>query len=710
MQGLKLTLNLGMATWTQDTSITYLKGVGPQRAQALASELGIRTYGDLLQHFPFRYIDRSIVFSPETTVPGPAEIQIRGTLSQIVMQGKGPKQRLTAQLLGDAASIELVWFKGVRWVQKSLQAGQLYVAFGRITDFQGRKSMAHPELELDSSFRQSPMNGLYPVYSTTEKLTSMGLHARGLAKLIQGLLLEFTEPDWLPPLIVKQGQWPSRGDAMIEMHFPKGATTLAAARQRLAFEEVFLDQLVFAFKRKASLTQHGGLVFPNVGEKFNTFFHEHLPFALTGAQKRVLKEIRKDTASGLHMNRLVQGDVGSGKTMVAFMALLIALDNGYQGCLMAPTEILAQQHYISLSPWCEALGIRLGLLTGSVKAAARKPLIADLSEGSLHILVGTHALLEDPVIFQQLGMAIVDEQHRFGVAQRAKLRAKNLIAPHILVMTATPIPRTLAMSLYGDLDLSVIDELPPGRKPIQTVHRTDHNRLKVWGFLKEEIAKGRQVYIVYPLIEESKTLDFKDLMDGYESICRDFPRPSYEISIVHGRMKSEDKTYEMGRFVRGETQLMVATTVIEVGVNVPNASVMVIENAERFGLSQLHQLRGRVGRGADQSFCILMTGDKLSDDGQVRIETMVRTQDGFEVADVDLQLRGPGDIMGTRQSGLLDYKVANLAQDQSLIEWARKAAQGIVQKDPQLIAPEHAGLRMRFTEYARHRMAWGHIA
>ncbi|HAG49309.1 MAG TPA: ATP-dependent DNA helicase RecG, partial [Cryomorphaceae bacterium] len=417
-----------------------------------------------------------------------------------------------------------------------------------------------------------------------------------------------------------------------------------------------------------------------------------------------------DTASGLHMNRLVQGDVGSGKTMVAFMALLIALDNGYQGCLMAPTEILAQQHYTSLSPWCEALGIRLGLLTGSVKAAARKPLIADLSEGSLHILVGTHALLEDPVIFQQLGMAIVDEQHRFGVAQRAKLRAKNLIAPHILVMTATPIPRTLAMSLYGDLDLSVIDELPPGRKPIQTVHRTDHNRLKVWGFLKEEIAKGRQVYIVYPLIEESKTLDFKDLMDGYESICRDFPRPSYEISIVHGRMKSEDKTYEMGRFVRGETQLMVATTVIEVGVNVPNASVMVIENAERFGLSQLHQLRGRVGRGADQSFCILMTGDKLSDDGQVRIETMVRTQDGFEVADVDLQLRGPGDIMGTRQSGLLDYKVANLAQDQSLIEWARKAAQGIVQKDPQLIAPEHAGLRIRFTEYARHRMAWGHIA
>ena len=692
--------------------MTYLKGVGPQRAQALAAELGIRTYGDLLQHYPFRYIDRSVIYGPGEALPGPAEIQIRGVLNQIQTQGGGAKKRLTAQLVSPDGSIELVWFKGLRWVEKSLLAGSEYVAFGRLTEFSGRKSMAHPELETWASFEQSLSHGLFPVYSTTEKLSSMGLHSRGLSKLVQSLLADLPAAgqDWLPEGIWRPAGWPPHLDALREMHFPQSATRLAAARERLAFEEIFLDQLVFAYKRRSHATQLGGLVFQAVGSYFHHFYAQHLPFELTGAQKRVLKEIRKDTASGLHMNRLVQGDVGSGKTMVAFMALLIAMDNGYQGCLMAPTEILAQQHYQGLLGYAESLGIRIGLLTGSVKTAARKVLLNDLATGQMHLLVGTHAVLEDPVVFHRLGMAIVDEQHRFGVAQRAKLRAKNDPAPHILVMTATPIPRTLAMSLYGDLDLSVIDELPPGRQPVQTVHRTDHNRLKVWGFLRDQIALGRQVYIVYPLIEESQKMDYKDLMDGYESICRDFPRPQYEISIVHGRMKSADKEWEMGRFVRGETHIMVATTVIEVGVNGPNASVMVIENAERFGLSQLHQLRGRVGRGADQSYCILMTGDALSEDSQVRVETMCRTNDGFEIADVDLQLRGPGDVMGTRQSGMLEYKVANLGQDQKLIEWAREKAQDLVQRDPSMHAPEHSGLRMRFTDYARNKMAWGHIA
>ncbi len=692
--------------------MTYLKGVGPQRALALAAELGIRTYGDLLQHYPFRYIDRSVLYRPSEALPGPAEIQVRGTLSHIQTQGTGVKKRLTAQLVDSNGSIELVWFKGLRWVEKSLVAGTEHVAFGRLNEFSGRKSMAHPELESWSAFEQSPAHGLFPVYSTTEKLSSMGLHSRGLGKLIQSLLHDVPAKgqDWLPETIWRPAGWPPHLIALREMHFPQTAIQLAAARERLAFEEIFLDQLVFAYKRRSQASHHGGLVFEAVGSLFHDFYAQHLPFELTRAQKRVLKEIRKDTASGLHMNRLVQGDVGSGKTMVAFMALLIALDNGYQGCFMAPTEILAQQHFAGLQHWCQALGLRIGLLTGSVKTSARKPLLEALKSGELNLLVGTHAVLEDPVVFQRLGMAIIDEQHRFGVAQRAKLRAKHDPAPHILVMTATPIPRTLAMSMYGDLDLSVIDELPPGRQPIQTVHRSDHNRLKVWGFLKEEIAKGRQIYIVYPLIEESQKMDYKDLMDGYESICRDFPRPQYEISIVHGRMKSEDKEWEMGRFVRGETHIMVATTVIEVGVNVPNASVMVIENAERFGLSQLHQLRGRVGRGADQSYCILMSGDKLSDDSQIRIETMCRTQDGFEIADVDLQLRGPGDVMGTRQSGTLEYKVAKLGQDQRLIEWAREKAQDLVHRDPAMHAPEHSGLRMRFTDYARTKMAWGHIA
>ncbi|MFZ9527449.1 MAG: ATP-dependent DNA helicase RecG, partial [Schleiferiaceae bacterium] len=560
--------------------------------------------------------------------------------------------------------------------------------------------------------RAAAGGGLTPLYSSTEKLGSMQLHSRGLAAKVDALLEDPARDrsDWMPDSLRAGQKWPARDAAVRTMHHPESPAALAAARNRLAFEELFLDQLLFAYRRLQQGRGRSGHRFASVGDYLKRFYDDVLPFPLTEAQKRVVRELRRDMGSGAAMNRLVQGDVGSGKTLVAFMAMLLAVDNGFQAALMAPTEILAQQHARSLAEWADPLGLRVGLLTGSVKGSARKTLLAELAEGQLNLLVGTHALIEDPVVFRNLGLAVVDEQHRFGVAQRAKLLAKNRPAPHMLVMTATPIPRTLAMSLYGDLEQSVIDELPPGRKPIQTLHRTDANRLALWGFLKKEIALGRQVYMVYPLIEESEKLDYKDLMDGYESVCRDFPQPEYQVSIVHGRMKPEAKEWEMQRFARGETQIMVATTVIEVGVNVPNASVMVIENAERFGLSQLHQLRGRVGRGAEQSYCVLMTSSKLNDDAVTRIETMVRTQDGFEIADVDLQLRGPGDLMGTRQSGVMEYKLANLVHDAALVEWARRAAVRIVDDDPQLERPEHAALRARFSDFARGRMAWGRIA
>lgn len=694
------------------TSLTYLKGVGPYKAGLMSSELGIRTFGDLIEYFPFRYIDRSVVYQPNEVSPGPAEIQVRGVLSEIKLLGHGPKKRLTAKLDSDNGSIELIWFKGVKWIQKSINPGNEVIAFGRISDFNGNFSMSHPDLESINSFKKNNFLGMHPVYSSTEKLSSAGLNSKGLAKLIADLLNNFSEPqlDWLPQSIVKNKNWPSRGTALKEMHYPKNAQRLSIARERLAFEEVFLDQLIFAYKRKSHLAQNGGFIFSKLKPNFNNFYENILPFELTNAQKKVIKEIRENATSGLHMNRLIQGDVGSGKTLVAFMSILMAVDNGHQTAMMAPTEILAQQHYSSLIPWAEKLGITISLLTGSVKKSARKIMFKNLESGHIDILVGTHALIEDPVIFKNLGIAIIDEQHKFGVAQRAKLRKKNNPSPHILVMTATPIPRTLAMSIYGDLDLSIIDELPPGRKSIKTVHRTDHNRLQVWGFIKDQILKSRQVYIVYPLIEESEKLDFKDLMDGYESIIRDFPRPDFEVSIVHGRMKSEDKQWEMQRFVNGETQIMVSTTVIEVGVDVPNASVMVIENAEKFGLSQLHQLRGRVGRGGEKSYCILMTGDKLSDNGQIRIDTLCKTNDGFEIANVDMKLRGPGEVMGTRQSGSLDYKIANIIEDGELIEWSRKIAESLVLNDPKLEKADNEKLRYRFSEYSRHKIQWGSVA
>jgi len=694
-----------------DTPLAYLKGIGPLRAEALAGDLGLRTFGDLLAHYPYRYIDRSVVLRIRELQPGPAEVQVKGLLTGVQTVGTGPKRRLTARLVDGPDELELVWFKGLRWVEKGLPVGEEVVVFGRVNAFKNGLNMAHPEVERAAS-RPAAAAGLTPMYSSTEKLGYMQLHSRGLAAKIDALLEDPARDrsDWMPETLRDAQKWPRREVAVRTMHHPESAQALAAARNRLAFEELFLDQLLFAYQRLQQGRGRAGHRFASVGTHLTKFYEEILPFPLTEAQKRVVREIRRDMGSGGAMNRLVQGDVGSGKTLVAFMAMLLAVDNGFQAALMAPTEILAQQHARSLEIWAEPLGLRVRLLTGSVKGSARKQLLADLADGSLHLLVGTHALIEDPVVFHNLGLAVVDEQHRFGVAQRARLLAKNRPAPHMLVMTATPIPRTLAMSMYGDLEQSVIDELPPGRKPIQTLHRSDANRLALWSFLKKEIALGRQVYMVYPLIEESEKLDYKDLMDGYESVCRDFPQPEYQVSIVHGRMRPEDKEWEMGRFARGETHIMVATTVIEVGVNVPNASVMVIENAERFGLSQLHQLRGRVGRGAEQSYCVLMTSSKLSDDAVTRIETMVRTNDGFEIADVDLQLRGPGDLMGTRQSGVMEYKLANLVHDGPLVEWARRAAARIVDEDPQLEQPAHAALRARFSDYARDRMAWGRIA
>lgn len=695
-----------------DSPLEYLKGVGPQRAALLAGELGLRTVGDLLQHYPFRYVDRSQFYTVAQAVEGPAEIQLRGTITRLTEAGAGPKKRLVAQFEDATGALELVWFQGAKWIKSSLPLNEEVVVYGKVTAFQNKRNITHPEVEKWADFRQRPVRGLFPVYSTTEKLTARGLHARGLAKLIAGAAVHLDAPnvpEWLPENWLRKFNWPIRHEAVRSLHFPTDANSLSTARQRLAFEELFLLQMGLQVQKTQRQKANRGRVFDRVGPYFLHFYEKELPFELTEAQKRVVREIRQDVRTGYQMNRLLQGDVGSGKTMVAFLSMLLAKDNGTQSCLMAPTEILAQQHYAGLLPYAEAMDLQLELLTGSTKTAERNRILADLAAGKVDFIVGTHALLEERVVFSQLGLAIVDEQHRFGVAQRAALWKKSTIPPHMLVMTATPIPRTLAMSAYGDLDCSVIDELPPGRKPIETVHRTDAHRLRVWGFLKQQIALGRQIYLVYPLIEESETLDYKDLMDGYESIRRDFPAPQYAVSIVHGRMKPADKDYEMQRFVRGETQIMVATTVIEVGVNVPNASVMIIENAERFGLSQLHQLRGRVGRGADQSYCILMTGPKLSDDARVRIETMCRTNDGFEIADVDLSLRGPGDLLGTRQSGLLEFKLARISQDQSLVQTAKWCAENLLQEDPTLGLPQHQALKKAFTAYARGKFVWSKV-
>ncbi|RTY94983.1 ATP-dependent DNA helicase RecG [Flavobacterium sp. GT3R68] len=695
------------------TPIEYLKGVGPNRGELLRKELGIYKYQDLINFYPNRYIDRTRYYKINELQNNAAEVQLIGKIINIktVEFAKG-KKRLVATFTDATGQMELVWFQGQKWIRESLQLNVPIVIFGKCTSFNGLFNMAHPEIELLTEHEQSLRSAMQPVYPSTETLTNRGISNRVINKLMQQLFLEtqalFSET--LPVYLIEELKLISKKAALFNIHFPKSADALARAQFRLKFEELFFIQLQLITKNLIRKHKIKGHPFEKVGNHFTDFFNNHLPFELTGAQKRVLKEIRNDMGNPAQMNRLLQGDVGSGKTIVALMSMLLALDNGFQSCLMAPTEILANQHYIGLSELAKDLSINIRILTGSTKTAQRKIIHEELENGTLHILIGTHALLEDKVKFQNLGLAIIDEQHRFGVEQRSKLWKKNTIPPHVLVMTATPIPRTLAMSLYGDLDISVIDELPPGRKPIQTVHRFDSNRLKVWKFIRDEIAKGRQIYIVYPLIQESEKMDFKDLMDGYESISRDFPLPQYAVSILHGKMKPADKDAEMKRFADGKTNIMVATTVIEVGVNIPNASVMIIESAERFGLSQLHQLRGRVGRGAEQSYCIMMTSHKLSNDSKTRMETMVRTNDGFEIAEVDLKLRGPGDLMGTQQSGVLNLQIADIVRDRDILQLARNHAVIILKEDAPLLKPEHTTLRAVFIELSKKKNIWNYIS
>jgi ATP-dependent DNA helicase RecG len=694
-----------------ETPIEYLKGVGPARGELLRKELGIHKYGDLLNLFPSRYIDRTRYYKINELVNSGAEVQVVGKVINLKTVGE-KRTRLVATFTDGIGEMELVWFQGQKWIRENIKLNQPYVIFGKSASFNGTFNMAHPEMEPLAEHEASLRSAMQPIYPSTEKLAQKGITNKLVNKMMQQLFMEtqakFT--DSLPHALIKQLDLIPKNAALFNIHFPKSQEVLARAQFRLKFEELFFIQLQLITKNLIRKHKIKGHPFGNVGEYFNTFYQNHLPFDLTNAQKRVIKEIRNDMGQPAQMNRLLQGDVGSGKTIVALMSMLLALDNGFQACLMAPTEILANQHHLGLSELAKPLGINIKILTGSTKTSERKIIHEQLESGELHIIIGTHALLEDKVQFKNLGLAVIDEQHRFGVEQRSKLWRKNEIPPHVLVMTATPIPRTLAMSLYGDLDISVIDELPPGRKPIQTVHRFDSNRLKVWKFLKDEIAKGRQVYIVYPLINESETMDYKDLMDGYESLSRDFPLPQYSVSIVHGKMKPSDKDSEMARFAAGKTNIMVATTVIEVGVNVPNASVMIIESAERFGLSQLHQLRGRVGRGAEQSYCILMTGHKLGNDSKLRMETMCRTNDGFEIAEVDLKLRGPGDIMGKQQSGVLNLQIADLVKDRDILMLAREYAVALLKEDASMAKPEHAALKHAYIEMTKKKNIWNYIS
>jgi ATP-dependent DNA helicase RecG len=685
-----------VADLSLETPIAYLKGVGQQRAEILSKELGIFTFLDLLYFFPFRYIDRTRFYKVNQIDPALSSVQILGRLIKLTALGEGRKRRLVGQLKDETGVVELIWFQSVRWLEKNLSVGSVYIVFGKASLFNNQLSISHPEMELyDPKVKRKGNQHLQPVYSSTEKLKKFSLDSKGIQHLVLNLLdsIYNTIPESLPNYVREKHRLILLQEALGAIHFPSDESALALATARLKFEELFFLQLKILKTKAVNQQKFKGAMFSVVGDHFNDFYKNRLPFSLTNAQKRVLKEIRRDTVTGAQMNRLLQGDVGSGKTVVALMSMLLAVDNGYQACLMAPTEILARQHFQGIS---ELLGdgtCSINILTGSSKQKDRKEIHRQLLSGELDILVGTHALLEDIVQFKKLGLVVIDEQHRFGVEQRAKLWRKNLIPPHMLVMTATPIPRTLAMTLYGDLDISVIDELPAGRKPIHTLHLYESSRLRMFGLMREEIEKGRQVYVVYPLIKESEKLDLLYLEAGIDTLMREFPRPKYQLSIVHGRLTAKEKEFEMQRFVKGETQIMVATTVIEVGVNVPNASVMVIENSERFGLSQLHQLRGRVGRGAEQSFCILMSTNKLSKEGKIRLETMVRTSDGFEIAETDLQLRGPGDISGTQQSGVLDLKLADLSLDQQLLQRIRDEVIHIFENDPELNKEENTLLK-----------------
>ena len=692
--------------------IYYIKGVSNVRASLLSAELGLTKINDLLHFFPFRYIDRTKFYKINALIDNNSDIQIIGRIISLktIEQKKG--SRLIAKFSDETGTMDLVWFKGHKWLKNSIKMNTPYIIYGKLNHFKGNFSIVHPEMDLLEEYKKKIQTKLQPVYPSTEKLINSGLSTKIFREYIRNILANIYDQiqESLSVEIISNQGLLGKKEALLNIHFPTSPEMLERAQYRLKFEEFFFIQLQLVRKKLIRKNKIKGYVFAKVGAIFNEFYNHNLPFNLTNAQKVVLKEIRNDVASNAHMNRLLQGDVGSGKTIVALLAMLLAIDNGFQASIIAPTEILATQHFKAIDELLQNIDVSVALLTGSSSVRKRKEIHENLENGKLNILVGTHALLEDKVKFQNLGIAIIDEQHRFGVAQRSKMWQKNDLPPHILVMTATPIPRTLAMSVYGDLDISVIDELPPGRKEVKTVHRNDSNRLAVFKFMKQEIQKGRQVYVVYPLIQESQAMDYKDLMDGYESISREFPVPKYQISIVHGKMKASDKEYEMQRFVKGQTQIMVATTVIEVGVNVPNASIMVIESSERFGLSQLHQLRGRVGRGADQSYCILLSSFKLSSEAKTRLKTMVETSDGFKIAEVDLKLRGPGNLMGTQQSGVLNLKIADVVKDTAILSRARNSAIDILKDDPNLSKVENNMIKNTYSEISKTTGAWSNIS
>lgn len=694
------------------TKIEFLKGVGPKRAELLNKELSIFTYQDMLDHFPFRYVDKSKVHKVNQICSDAVYYQLVGTVSNMQSFGSPRVTRITATFTDETGSVELVWFQGLKWIRSRFRPGMKYLIFGKANFFNNRYSFVHPEVDDYNPNDLVVGESLQGVYYTTQKLSNIGLGSRQIANIIKTLLPQVVDiiPEVLPQSLVIKNNLMSRKEAYYKIHLPSSARDIHNATLRLKYDEHFFFQLRMLLHKKDRQINTMSVVFDKVGDYFNTFYKEHLPFPLTGAQKRVIKEIRADLKTGHQMNRLLQGDVGSGKTIVALMIMLLALDNGYQAALMAPTEILATQHYESVTDQLKGMNINVALLTGSTKTAERRNILEQLADGSVNIIIGTHALIEDKVVFKNLGLCIVDEQHRFGVAQRARFWEKTSMPPHTLVMTATPIPRTLAMTQYGDLDVSKIDELPPGRKPVKTIHLYQESRLAIISFMKRQIAEGRQIYVVYPLIKESEKMDLINLKEGYEALLRDFPEPEYRICVVHGQMKADDKDFEMQRFVKHQAHIMVATTVIEVGVNVPNASVMIIENADRFGLSQLHQLRGRVGRGSDQSYCILVTDHKLTGEGKKRMATMVSTNDGFEIAEADLLLRGPGETQGTRQSGQVEMKLGDLTKDEPLIRHTRRMVSLLLESDPLLSKPEHAATKRYFDMYYSQDFDWGRIA
>lgn len=695
-----------------DNLIIYLKGVGPVKADLFQSEAGVSTFSDLLQFYPFRYVDKRLINKISSIGFDSDYVQLKGKFISLELVGSGRTERLEGKFADDTGVLTLTWFRGVKWYKNRLLPNKTYIVYGKVSAFMGSYSISHPEIETVDEYNENSKLRFNPVYHTSDKMKNGGLNSKNIAAIVRNLFDKVYDDieENIPQYYIDKYKLISRKDAFLKIHFPSDESDILESKRRLKYEELLFLQLSIVRSKVHKSTINRGFVFNRVGDMFNTFYHNNIGFDLTGAQKRVIKEIREDCRTGRQMNRLLQGDVGSGKTLVALMCMIIAVENGYQACLMAPTEILAQQHFKTISRMLGDLNMSVGILTGSTKAKAKRETLQMLKEGKIDILIGTHILIEDYVEFANLAFCVIDEQHRFGVAQRAKLWKKNSPPPHILVMTATPIPRTLAMTLYGDLDYSVIDELPPGRKPIQTVCLPESKRISLNFFLKEQIAEGRQVYMVFPLINESKSLELKDLMDGYERVSRDFPIPEYQLSIIHGQQKQDIQDYEMKRFADNETQIMVATTVIEVGVDVPNATVMVIENSERFGLSQLHQLRGRIGRGQNQSYCILMVGDKISNVAKSRLATMVNSNDGFRIAEADLKLRGPGDIYGTRQSGILDLKIADIAEDDKIVKAARDDAFEIIESDPQLTKIENKPTRDHLLKMKNSQNLWGNIS